>query len=408
MKNRYAISVNALAKILFTVALAAICGCSSPALKSKRVTNGNKTATGVSYFLPKVMVQITADALRVPQGLQTNRTYWATNIYTEIVADTNGNKTPITNSILISGSSSATGDNVVIDTNNYSVEIKLLTVPDPEHLYALKLKPSAAANDKYSVTVNPNGFLTSVNSSNEDRTGPIIETIGQTAINVMEAVGTMGRHMANTNPGTLPSPPPAHFEVIFDPTSEADLDRATLAMRSGVKQLITVDCQMLVTNSKCPLTARTNCGPKETGGVFYRPALPYLLSVQSGVGGKGTNYETLVMLPNEAPVFSVPVRRQPFVGVDTAITFTNGFISSLDYTKPSQIEGFVAIPFDLSKMVLSIPTNLIQFKVNIATAQTSLLKQQQALADQQTTLLNSMSNLMSAQERFNQFVKTNK
>jgi len=426
MNATNSITGKSLAKTILTLALASLIGCSSPALRSRRVTDGNRehAIPGVAYFLPKVMIQIVADQVKTSHGLRTNTTYWMTNLYIDSLVISNGVKIPIINSNTIYGSSSAVVENLVGDTNRYALTINLLTVPDTAHLYSLKLKPSAAANDHYNITVNSSGFLTSVNASNQDRTATIVETLGQTAANIAEAaagfpplrgapprIKRTGTNELRNEPaviGNLSNPPPSHFEVLFDPADTNDLYRANMDFRFGTSQLISIGCTPLL-SEKCPLDLSTNCGPDKTGGVFYRPALPYLLSIHSvAARANATNFQSLLMAPNQAPVFAVAVHREPFVTVNTSVTFTNGYLASVDYTKPSQIEGFVNIPFELSKLAISLPTNLIQAKINLTSQDTALLKQQQQLVDQQSSLLTSVSNLVRNQARFDEFMRTNK
>jgi hypothetical protein len=350
----------------------ALIGCTSASLKSRRVTEAGRVHRGVAYFLPEVLIKISAD-------LQT-----------------------------------AAPAAAPASTDYYSIQVEQLTVPDPKHMYALSLKPAPYASDHFNLVVNANGFLSSVNASNEDRTGQIIEALAQTAANAFETAGAAAK---------VPNPLPRHLDYIFDPSDPAEIKKAMAEFKIEGHQLINIECKPLKGLESVPpapsSTKKEKASPKKqeecprltedkADGVFYRSALPYILSVKpSIVGANNTNIQQVVMLPNRAPIFEIDVRRAPFVAVNTAMTFTNGYLTSLDYTKPSEIEGFVSIPLELSKMALSVPTNLLQLKIDLANKGNELLEAQKKAADDRAALLSAISNLTYTTRIFQEYVRTN-
>src|SRR5260370_24383234 len=108
--------------------LATLLGCAGPALKSHRVAKPNELQKGVSYFLPRVLVQILADqqTLRITNGVRTNIVANITNAYSRVVVATNSIGT--TNLY-----TSAT-----IDTNAYTVQPDT-DITDKKHQYAVTL-----------------------------------------------------------------------------------------------------------------------------------------------------------------------------------------------------------------------------------------------------------------------------
>jgi hypothetical protein len=341
-------------------------------MKSRRVTERGRVHRGVAYFLPKVLIKVSAD-------LQTAAAPAATPAAAFAPAQ---------------------------KTDHYSIQVEQITVPDPRYMYALSLKPAPQSSDHFNLVVNANGFLSSVNASNEDRTGQIVEALAQTAANAFEA-------SAMALAATTPEPLPKHLEYIFDPSDPTEIQKAKAAFEFGGHQLIDIECVPLngLAPARMPAKKEKECDrltEDEAGGVFYRNALPYILSVKPlTIGENNTNIQQVVMLPNQAPIFEIDVRRAPFVGVNTAMTFTNGYLTSLDYTKPSEIEGFVSIPLELSKMALSVPTNLLQLKIDLANKGNELLEAQKKAADDRAALLSAISNLTYTTRVFQEYVRTN-
>src|SRR5258705_6102293 len=115
---------------LACVVLAVIIGCSSPSIKSRRVTDANQLQKGVSYFLPKVLIQIVADQVQSTTNiLRTNTIFSVTNTFSDVVTATNSVGT--TNHYF---SSTAETNTFTAETATaspdriYSVTINLLTV----------------------------------------------------------------------------------------------------------------------------------------------------------------------------------------------------------------------------------------------------------------------------------------
>jgi len=56
------------------------------------------------------------------------------------------------------------------------------------------------------------------------------------------------------------------------------------------------------------------------------------------------------------------VKRTAFVKRTNKIGIQDGIILSNEITKPSSVEGFISIPINIAKAIVSIPSELVQFK----------------------------------------------
>jgi hypothetical protein len=71
----------------------------------------------------------------------------------------------------------------------------------------------------------------------------------------------------------------------------------------------------------------------------------------------------------------------------TNLKFTNGVMSSVDLSKPSEVLGCLDIPLQIAKAFTSIPSELLTLKINQTNQETSLLKAQTDLLKAQTALM---------------------
>ena len=127
----------------------------------------------------------------------------------------------------------------------------------------------------------------------------------------------------------------------------------------------------------CTLEPNAPCERISTrSGVCYRPVIPFNVELRPG----GVLYRPLgrpveaievaqgvqevFMLPNRSPVVCLPIERVPFVESRFRATFANGLLTSVESDKPSEILGFLEIPIRVAKAIVSIPAELLQFKIN--------------------------------------------
>jgi hypothetical protein len=127
----------------------------------------------------------------------------------------------------------------------------------------------------------------------------------------------------------------------------------------------------------------------EGDGVCFRPLRPYIVTIT--LGGVPFRSET-VLMPNGAPILSLPVHRAAFVKNITNATFDQGILTEVHIEKPSELLGFVEIPLAIAKAISEIPGELLQFKIDYSTKEKQLADAQKAQLDAVQTLLNAQRN----------------
>jgi hypothetical protein len=258
--------------------------------------------------------------------------------------------------------------------------------PDPRYLFGLRHLRNIFADDNVKVTLTPSGLLSKIEITTEDKTGQVIVKLAELAKELIKATFTPG----------VPFGAGLPFQVTFviDPTVPADRDRVAESLRS-------YDCHLEVAlQAQDNVTYSPNKDPETRDGVFIRPALPYRFIIQRRDGENITPVtETVVSLPNEAPILSLDLHRAAFVKLTQTLDFDNGILKGVSINKPSEAVGFVSIPVDVVKTIVSIPGELFKFKADIATQQKGDLEAQKAVLDAQKQLLQSQDELRKALEQ---------
>ena len=96
---------------------------------------------------------------------------------------------------------------------------------------------------------------------------------------------------------------------------------------------------------------------------------------------------TLVMLPNSSPISVIPYKANPLVTTVHDVTFQNGVVTGWEYERGSEILEIVRLPVEIARSIVSIPTDLIQLRINQSSADNNLLVAQQLQIESELRLL---------------------
>jgi hypothetical protein len=311
------------------------------------------------------------------------------------------------------------------------VTVETVYVPDPEQYFTLAYLPRGSYDETVAVTVTSDLLLSQIEITSKPKIGEIL----------MQAL-ELGKAIAKLPIAFAKGEDPKNvFDVMIDPKvlltkkttkdvqelatlrdkeqeleakvktlqgkgkditkpEQADLEQLVNMEIPGLKNQITnVKNKMTGSESLASLvtftgiedisltrlfpTGNTQSIPSPTTGVKYRPLLPYRLEIR----GPKYFFVKIVYLPNEAPIITLDVTRPAFAERVTKLSFTNGVLTKIDLTRPSEILAFAKIPVELVKAIAGLPMDLINFKVENVTANTNYLQAEiNAIKAQQTLL----------------------
>lgn len=276
------------------------------------------------------------------------------------------------------------------------------TVPDRNYLMRLVHRPSPSFHDNVSVAITPEGLLTSVRTTFRDESPAIVAKLAELA-------GTVAKAGLPAPKGTTPglssiSVTPIRRRlatVVVDPTDAAAC--AAALGRYGVH--LTAEPLLGSEDVRCTLAPPGPCQPVCTqAGVCYRPVIPYRITVRPGGiieapppgSREGPTHDIvtggtqqILMLPNRSPVVCYPIERTAFVRRTLSMSFDNGLLTSMTTDKPSEILGFLSIPIDVAKAIVSIPGELLQLRI-------TRIDQRKALSSSEAAALQSLQDLQKA------------
>ncbi len=278
-------------------------------------------------------------------------------------------------------------------------------VPDPELRFNLYYKKNTAYDDNINICVSKEGLLKSVDVTTEDRTKDVIVTVVETAKEIAKFVMAFpGGELRGKDSSQI-----RYFDIAFDPKDfivdgkgEAKLQTSEAGEKLqgvGIRELKII--RMFDFSKVKVADADTE---NNHNGVFYKPLLPYKLSfdhsvtLNSPTEDKKTvksteyvnHYELIVFLPNEAPVVAVDVERAFFVKKVTKLAFADGILESVQIAKPSELLASARLPLEIVKSITSIPSEIIQLKIDYSSDNRKLYEAQKQEIDAKNTLIETL------------------
>lgn len=324
------------------------------------------------YFLPLVKIHLIAEGNKATAAEQKR--------FMEQMAKRAADPSGTTNSV-------ATSETGCILTLK-----ETLTEPDPRYMFSLSHLTNIFADDQVTITIAANGLLAHLKITSEGQAGQVLQKVVGLAGEIMKA--SVGLPTGDTIKRHKEEPFPFRYEAILDPTNAGEVETFNSYLKERSCNLLVEvkppDPALVAANQNDPINAVRN-------GIYYRPALPYVITFKSNVGVSIKTAQT-IYLPNAAPVLVFDIKRPSFVKFTQSIDFDNGMLKGSTIHKPSEALGFVGIPGDIVKSIVAIPSALFKFRVETIQGETGVLEAQRKLLDAQKQLLEKQAELRNAQE----------
>jgi hypothetical protein len=274
------------------------------------------------------------------------------------------------------------------------------TVADTGNLYLLNYKGYAFTKDDITFNINEKGLLSEVKVEAEDLTADIVKTIAEASKTILSPAALKKMkapvQWVETREYTK--------EVCIPPEKLGELISWTISviLKSGIEEVeagftlhdvslsnttdTNTDKNNNVSSSNPPDSKADNNLLEYPNRILSRPVKNMTVKIEPVSGEfKKDNYVNLTIVDKERVIY-LPVTRSAFVKRNHKLTLTDGILSSHQIIKPSSLEGFLSIPIDIAKVIVSIPAQLLSLKINYSKKQKDLLEAEKNRLDMQKQL----------------------
>ncbi len=262
-----------------------------------------------------------------------------------------------------------------------------IMVPDPAHDYILKYNWSPTADDNWQIKTS-NSLLDLISITTEDRLDQIILEAVKSISAVQESSFIGGTNAVTfftdtfdpTDSSRVGDVETSINKLIHDLTKDIDkyncvpnfstLKRAEQALcqeyrrikkKSGANQFVRLGIGL-------PNAKSFSKKPRCDIGICYRSVKPHKVVVNMGTN---TSLSKTFMLPNSSPVIAFDLTRAAFVKKVIKLDFTDGILEDVHVHKPAELEELAKLPFEVSKLLISVPTEIVKLRINQDNARAS-------------------------------------
>ena len=270
-------------------------------------------------------------------------------------------------------------------------------VPDPDHIYVLRHDGDSTITETLDIQIGPDGLLKKIDVSSADSLPGVVNELTSFIVAVSEGEFSPPATVSGQRKAKTIDTGPFKIEAVLDPKIEAFDSNNPSTKGPLVTSLEKYGVQLIIKNEFKENSTNSNC----ENLICYRFLIPWKVSIKDTVTRHRVDF--VMLLPNEAPIAGIDVKRLALVKNETTLEFNKGLLTSAKYTNPSVVTSIVKIPVSMLTAIVSIPSALFQFTLKSKTdsaeltAQKNLLVLQKELAQAHLDLLEKQKELEAEQ-----------
>ncbi len=256
-------------------------------------------------------------------------------------------------------------------------------IPDCDFQYTVALQHDVLHDDEVTIEIDPvTKLLKGVNSILEDKTPAIVAKLA-------DAPGTI---FGGASKVAAITKTPFSFEIKhdIDPTDPGSVEAFNRHLR-GLTPKIKLVTRPLI---EVPHAPAERVGCKED--LCFRTAMPYIIELKTtddSVARVVT--QQVVVVANPYLVASIPVTRAPFVKKEVTLEFKDGMLTKTRIKNPSEVFGFIGIPIDVAKAIVSVPASMLKFEIVQSQNNNALLTEQKRALTLQKEIIDAQRQLLA-------------
>ena len=246
--------------------------------------------------------------------------------------------------------------------------VKPETIADTKKILILEYNKNNLFSDELSFAVNSKGLLTNSDIKADDKTASIIEDISKALVNKIEINATSDDILYEIKEYTRSFTVKAselnqngkeiNLKIIVlntkNPNKKSEIVNDSYNISTPDENMIVYDLERLEADKNDNRLAN---------GIFTRPIRNLNIMIKPNAD-KNAIFSNFVQISDPSKLLILPVNRTAFTNSSNNLKINDGIIIESKINRPSPVKGFVEIPINIAKAIVSIPAQLIQIKIN--------------------------------------------
>ena len=284
-------------------------------------------------------------------------------------------------------------------------EVSVVNAPDTTQSYCLAYNLNPFSSDKIKIALDESGLLQTADFEMDSKAPEIISALADAPAEILETqrFRALKKPALKTEDNILEF---IDYEKEFKIPASETIGRTKnidweILLESKTQDLnkietkqvgFTIEARAFGTPQQFTAGFSIEADKKfKAPGLLFRSKSQYNIHFNNNDVGESVLED--VDLINKKQIFSVPIKTTPFVKREQKIQIHKGTFYGHELVNPSALEGFISIPINLTKAIVSIPAQLLRFRIDnlgvkrdLETAKRELKQEQQQRLEQEVSL----------------------
>lgn len=258
---------------------------------------------------------------------------------------------------------------------DFENEVKI--EPDSKDLITITYNADAFSNDELQIKTDDNSLLETISSISEDRITNIIAKVAEAPAIILadHPVGFLREELDEKEIADIFTETRQYikeFIINAEDTTANEFDREWKINIDGQTendpQIVNASFLIVKENPELRLSLGND---KKYGGFFTRPLknITRKVHLADQLEKTETKFEIQstakfnTIIPDHSILLKIPLNRRYFVKSTETPKFSKGLLIENYFQKPSEFEAALSIPINILKAIVSIPAQLLHFKI---------------------------------------------
>jgi hypothetical protein len=259
-------------------------------------------------------------------------------------------------------------------------ELSSELIADTDHLLSLNYRGDFLMSDDVKFVVNKSGLLESADVITEDRTAAIVTKVAEGMKGLRDSLALRVR-AEERKPEIRQYT--AEFQWIPAEIMEDTIQWYIELVNDRVEEKkikpklnagFILEMSHLMPDKISVIDTMLRDEGRKMDGIFTRPIRNLRFTLKPLAPGLTQPIPFHITVADRSQLVVVPVERTPFVRRVNDIQIRDGIVISHKIVKPSSAEGFISIPFDIARMIVAIPAEIISLKLDFTRRQEELIE----------------------------------
>ena len=241
--------------------------------------------------------------------------------------------------------------------------LKALKVGDHRHRYQIAYERSVTHHDDLNIQVSESGFLDIITANTNDKSAEIVKKISEIIVDAAKGPTLKALKDQSAVNALQAQLDPFEAEDFLYKNRMLYSEGYCIAVFDRNSQLLPGSCKRFANGHRIRFAALQDTdyepavlGEREAGFYYRRPVDHSVVVFRKDPSGRWTSlWAGIQQFEQQSELFEIEINRGAFINQQATLDFEAGIPTRFELNKPSELNGFMAIPATIVSTVIQLP-----------------------------------------------------